>query len=252
MKKYKHKITGVEGTVSDGHLYFSRSGVSESLHLSFIENSCDWEEVKEKEYEILSVKYEQNNKIYKLDGGFFKSDVGQMPIHCAEQGNLFEYLKDGYGVFINSVKRLYDNTVYSIGDDIISSPRINGEIVAFEVIEGTMYITTTHSGVGVSLNAVEHNEKAMLVTEDGTYVYKNNHPKLYWVRKDNLLIGSDSRDSLHNANTRDYIYFAEKENVKTYIYENKKRFSLKDVEKALAAPGISNNIRNHVLKKLQE
>jgi len=58
-KIFKHKNTGITGTLKeDGHLHFERGEecVShETIWKGFIENSCDWEEVVSKDYEILSV-----------------------------------------------------------------------------------------------------------------------------------------------------------------------------------------------------
>jgi hypothetical protein len=52
MKKFRHKRTGIIGTLKeDGHLHFERSGggcsAYETIWKGFVENSCDWEEIKQ-------------------------------------------------------------------------------------------------------------------------------------------------------------------------------------------------------------
>ena len=52
MRKFRHKITGITGELlEDGHLHFIRSdgkySCQETLWKGFVENSNDWEEIKE-------------------------------------------------------------------------------------------------------------------------------------------------------------------------------------------------------------
>jgi hypothetical protein len=52
MRTFRHKRTGIIGTLEeDGHLHFERSGgecsAHETIWKGFVENSCDWEEIKQ-------------------------------------------------------------------------------------------------------------------------------------------------------------------------------------------------------------
>jgi hypothetical protein len=109
MKTFKHKVTGIVGTLKeDGHLHFERGNgcvvALEHIWGGFIENSSDWEEVIEKEWEILSFLNPGNQKIYNTD--IITIDYNSR--------DLDYYLKYYY---INSVKRLSDGIVFSVGDN---------------------------------------------------------------------------------------------------------------------------------------
>ena len=65
-KKFKHRKTGwvavpLENN-TDIYKYDFGQFVDFHIHLSLLEDSCDWEEIVEKDYEILKVEHKYNLK----------------------------------------------------------------------------------------------------------------------------------------------------------------------------------------------
>ncbi len=90
--KYKHKITGEEATLLED--YYQVDG--DVVPKRFIEDSCDWEKLVEKDYEIIRYGDEKGNL---WDNG-----------EC-----IASYLGDGK-THIFSVKRLSDGEVFTVDD----------------------------------------------------------------------------------------------------------------------------------------
>lgn len=112
MKKFKNKNTGeVVSQYNDTHFQDSSNTL---VHKRFIINSCDWEEVKEDSYKILSFIYD-NGEIVTL------REKGTYIINSASDSDfpgfsLKKQLKDCCK--IHSVKRLIDGEIFTVGDEV--------------------------------------------------------------------------------------------------------------------------------------
>ena len=122
--KYKHKNTGIIGELKeDGWVHFERKSEKyisvESIHSSFVINSCDWEEIK-------------NNNPLNLEIGKryrFK----------------YKYKKDCY---INALIIKFTEDGYPIGDSLSSDGLLYNGIIdnGWELINPVL---TTEDGVGL-------------------------------------------------------------------------------------------------------
>jgi len=163
MRKFKHKITGdiVIETICKGNRYYSNG--PHDIPAVFVENSNDWQEIIEKDYEILAFSFE-NRIDYKVCTGLFKFKG------AISNGWPEESYKNWQ---IHSIKRLSDNEIFTIGDKTN-----NGTISKFEncsvgvrvffkekpenynvnlnTIKKVIYLFTTHDGVDIYEDDVVH------------------------------------------------------------------------------------------------
>lgn len=62
---------------------------------------------------------------------------------------------DKGGFIPHSIKRLPDNEVFTIGDFVTNGTKMKGEITEFSLHNGTVFVTTTWSGVGMDLDSLK-------------------------------------------------------------------------------------------------
>jgi len=202
-----------------------------SISVKEVENNPKfWEEIKEKNYKILSFKDKLNTgRIYRSQSnGLYTVDCNKI-LYDEDQ-----LLRDA-NVTIHSVKRVSDNKIFTVGDKVkhwVSSiTRYNKWIISsIEVKNG---IVKLYSGTGfhMSLQEVTKREDSLFTTEDGVDIYRGD--RYYMVRKltnyniDSMIAHSDSGKEKSR-----YTYFSTKEKAEEYIEENKPRYSKKDIKKA--------------------
>lgn len=150
-----------------------------------------WEKVIEKDYEILSLKH------YK----------------------------------INSVKRLSDGEIFTIGDkvqdsltDILTGNKVQ-TINYFH--SGDKLICQTKSGTTIPLSTIRKAEP-ILVTEEGVEICKGD--SIYAVTNCFTLIYEPFIEFCSFNYSK---YFAKKENAEKYIRDNEKRYSLNDIKETV-------------------
>jgi len=181
-----------------------------------IEESNDWEEVVEKEYEILSVIDTKNrvwSKSEESESVFEKSPL------CVVLDSFGENWR------IHSVKRLSDDEVFTIGD-----LTTKGVIHGFE-------ITPSHLSVSVGdqktlLRTFDKVKQPLFVTEDGVDIYKNQ--KYYGLYTESWLIEEHENGIDYDIKPEEifdfsYLTFSTKEKVEEYVLENTPCLSVKDV-----------------------
>lgn len=148
MKKYKHKITGniVEYNINSNSYYFGKTsnGYTYNLPTTIIENSNDWEEIIEKDYEILSFKH-----IY---GNIYNKSYSKNKLQYALALDSLEYTENyliiDNTINIYSIKRLSDGEIFTIGDKMYysnheSSFNIKGcPINSFTIENNKIYINS--------------------------------------------------------------------------------------------------------------
>lgn len=187
-KRFKHKQTRevIEFEYTQSNCISGRNseGVLIVLPSGMIEGSLDWEEVKEKTYEIISVKYIQNNKVYTSDGAGFRNTGGYISFRAAEEGNLLNPPQVGYEISIHSIKRLSDGEIFTLGDKIDGKFSSDRTILSFDASNKygrDLEVKQEHGHI--SLEDLKHSRKEILYTTyDGVerYEYQREH----WVVND--------------------------------------------------------------------
>lgn len=237
MRKFKHKITGkfVEKTTS-GDFYVNNH---ELIPCWCVENSNDWEEIIEKDYEVLE----------------YKSIQG---IHC-EKGQYFFDVVSQYGNpnewFIYKIRRKSDGVEFKIGDKICGTSSTQelknaSNYKGYVVIKAIVSTTEKRSksgfkiehctGTSYWLENLNLYKEPILTTEDGYECTLDDRvfgvlPKANW--QTNFYDGNGIPiqrliRSEGFPNTA-WLYFKTKENAEKYIYENKPEFSKRQIRDRL-------------------
>lgn len=140
---------------------------------------------------------------------------------------------------INSIQRLSDGEVFTVGDQVISDQyytyTVKGDItrISYEPISDTCIICTTYSGIGFCLSSFQKAPKPLFITEDGVEVFENDRP---WCLNTTEFRSKGTADLKLNAKYHpapNCKYFSTKEKMEEYKLNNKKQFSLNDVRAAL-------------------
>jgi len=195
-----------------------------------------WEEVIEKDYEILSYcqKTTPNCITTKRKNGLFlnrihKTDVGIYDENYTTRLNIWD---------IHSVKRLSDGEIFTIGDILEVRGKKDAPLKWINNCYDSIQIGTGYSMV-VGLNEIQHSKKPLFTTEDGVDIFEGD--KLFSVnscfRINKHKINNVGYDELCNENChqitnnpcKEYTYFSNKEAAEEYILMNKPSLSLKEV-----------------------
>lgn len=251
MKKYKlikeYPGSPKLGTIvsfydsQQSYAYLDRTVTTRFISSSLIEKNPEfWEEIIEKDYEILD----------------FKSNVSFKDGHIVHyKQNNFEkrleaYLKDPEWQ-IRSIRRLYDGEVFTVGDTVVflaDKPHMNctSTIGSFRLENDEIKVLNEGCLIS-SLRNIQHVRKPLFTTEDGVDIYEND--KHYRVGENlTLFIGHGKRfitADLENDNKR----FSTKEAAEEYILLNKPCLSIKDVQ-SLFSTAKEGFIRFEKLKNL--
>lgn len=165
MRKFKHKITGdiVIETVCKGNRYYSNG--PHDIPAVFVENTNDWEEIIEKDYEILAFSFE-NRIDYKVCTGLFKFKG------AISNGWPEESYKNWQ---IHSIKRLSDNEIFTIGDKTN-----NGTISKFEncSVGVRVFFKEKPENYHVNLNTIKK-VTPLFTTEDNVDIYEDD--VVHWI-----------------------------------------------------------------------
>lgn len=222
MKKYKlikeypgsPKIGAIAKSDKIDYVYYylekdSHTGIGSSI----IENNPEfWKEIVEKDYEILSFKIPgnahwfanlQHNGMY---GGWSED-------HALNQ------LSKGIWS-INSVKRLSDSEVFTVGDNTKY-----GCIDEFYIKNNHLLATTVLESSGKYLKDLQKTKQPLFTTEDGVDIFEGD--EVTWLFRDELKIAGTRKA---NENMYTYLkYFSTKEKAEEYILLNKPCLSINDV-----------------------
>ena len=196
-----------------------------------------WEEVKEKEYEILKFTY---NKwlTFKLNSNGYYYDV-------AKDAMCFGIRMDDFKeVCIDEVRRLSDGVKFKLGDKVQPNNKsFKGIIEEFKTYNNTIlaFLETPdleENKVWVALELLQHYKEPLFTTEDGYEcglddVVYGVLPKGTWETRDNIKIHLLFNDELKINHLSPWLYFKTKENRDEYIYENKPEFSRKQIKDRL-------------------
>ena len=200
MRKFKH--VSLESIAEErGDLYyFNHSWGGSFIPKRFIENSNDWEEVKELDYEIIK--------------------------SCPIEGSIF------------SVKRVSDGEIFTIGDKIDSHSgvfKIN-KINIFKKSVRFWADYTTSDSVAYTLKYVQKAKEPLLTTQDGIELFEGDVYYFIWLsspascQKINTVYNHILEPLANNTNwSENARFFAEKENAERYINLNSPKYSIKDI-----------------------
>lgn len=216
-----------------------------------------WEEIVEKDYEILSLLGNDNKVIPYLTN-----------TKCIDF-----LVNNGFKIY--SIKRLSDGEVFTIGDKIqyIDKSILFEEgcpIESFEVHDNKIYINShvvvAHSA-NREINNWEHFKKPLFTTEDGIDIYEGDK---YWVLNTKVndwvfeeKAGRDNisyfyKDKSYAEKTKIY-YFSTKELAEEYIIMNKPCLSIKEItpivgkvyeETGVILDSLTRNLKTLVKSKL--
>lgn len=176
----------------------------------------NWEEVIEKEYEILS--YIFDNIIYKF-------------INNLWQDSRTYILENAEKTDVHSVKRLSDNRIFTIGDRVKKDDFLSFIITRFEVDN----IGTFTNGYRNLKDLTIVEKKPLFTTEDGVNIFEGD--EVWGITKGvwkpfyrNARLGNKA-----TTETWKYGKFSTKKIAEEYILMNKPILSILDVEKAYTA-----------------
>ena len=184
-----------------------------------------WEEIVEKDYEILEYKSIQGLHCEK---GQYCFDV------VSQYGNPNEW-------FIYKIRRKSDGVEFKIGDKVYwnwqYSPQKYYTIEGFSINKednSLDFYTKGSCKYSWIFNKIQHYKEPILITEDGYEMYEGD--KVYFVEIGEYLHKGCEIVNSYKYNyilDKDFKFFKTKENAEKYIYENKPEFSRKQILDAI-------------------
>ncbi len=214
-KQYKNKITGdiaIENKTFPNYYFLN----PDNIHKRFIENSCDWEEIVEKDYEILSFKDTYFNTYWKKGSN---GKFGETDLYWAFEADFIAPDK----FIIHSVKRLSTGEVFTIGDKV--EHITTGYKQTLVKIYPNFEVDTNREHIGIAwLKPVK---KPLFITEDGVEMFEGD--KVWFITKklEGLnLIWCMCKNDAPDAN---YLYFSSEAKAKEYIEMNKPVLSISEM-----------------------
>lgn len=239
MKKYRHKIlSGVtaepHGSRNEGTYEIKglNTEYSDFIYVKLLENSNDWEEIKEPTYLITAFK--KNNTIFKIENNGKYYDEGRCgwPIEAftKEEGYSIYKVKNSHGVEFTIGDKIKHN--YTADSDKL------GEIIEFKTQSNSIIVEFKRGFDRYTLDqALESIKKPepILITEDGVEIFDKTE-ELYDVSTENWNFLSLTRAEhfIRWKKESMCLYrkpFKNKEAAESYIAEHKPIYSLSDIKK---------------------
>ncbi len=234
MRKFKHKKTGwvvIEKRDFSLTYYSPETG---NVAPDIVEDSNDWEEIIEKDYEILSYIDKANN------GVIYKLDTQLKDLYCIIDGKAPFFTKEQLQYcYIYSVKRLSDGEIFTIGDNITRIDK-KTKIIGF-TIELNKYLISNFKTIidnckGCNINYIQKAKQPLFTTEDGVDIFEGDNWYIVYID------GYDGSGSLFNVfSSNDYPNvplllnrigvkrFSTKEKAQEYVDLHKPKYSLNDI-----------------------
>jgi hypothetical protein len=232
VKQYKHIPSDyIWNLAKNGKCYRCDEFAGYTIPREIVENSSDWEEVKPKEYVIMSI-------IGKKNDVWIKKDENSNSFHC---GDLFA-LCDNFGenFKIHSVKRLSDGIVFKVGDKVqrhadkyCQNPaKLIHEITEFYISASgrTFHFQNHNQARGFDLSCFSKVSDVLFTTEDGVEIRKGD--KFYYANTHvwNAIKTIANEDSCNYVGVvNNYKTFSNRELAEEYVLMNKPCLSVNDV-----------------------
>jgi hypothetical protein len=226
-RRFKHKKTGKILSKETGsfYWYFAPDELGTTfIHEDFIEGTNDWEEIIEREYEIL---------MYTLDGIKIRNDGSR----DKSWDKICSYYSDGIKKEIYSVKRLSDGEVFTIGDKINTTAEYNVKITYIFIDSNCVFFNKRYAGCFALCDLSEKISKVkrhLFTTEDGVDIFEGDE---YWIvsKEDFSLLKKVVPMSFPEKSFN----FSTKESAENYIIENKPCLSFNDIKGFFSARSLN-------------
>jgi hypothetical protein len=185
-----------------------------------------WEEVIEKDYEILSFIRKDNSSykglIFKLNPitKLYNSNIK------ASDRRLEHFFKKEFD--IHSVKRLSDGEIFTVGD------KVNGFDLGRNVDLTTIILEDNELLIGLrdlgmyNINSLKHAKQPLFKTEDGVDIFKGQ--KVWYTNSTASNIWDSRADEKYHNGKGCLKYFSTKEAAEEYIILNKTCLSINDIK----------------------
>jgi len=187
----------------------------------------DINKVVEKDYEILSIKGNNNTTIYRLVNNIYSARVNGYNYYITSFPN------GPHGCQIHSVKRLSDGEVFQIGDKFINNFNSLSIIHSFAIVGNTIDLQYySEYRYGCPLKDAKKAKTPLFKTEDGVDIFEGD--RFYWVNPNFDLQFKPRHGSQSSIPTTDDIkkghkYFSTKEAAEEYILMHKPCLSINDI-----------------------
>lgn len=219
MKKYKlikqYPGSGVVGTITE---------LTERMNPAYFTDNPDfYEEVVEKDYEILSFKQDSSIKDLwtKFLGGWSRNvngypATGPYTLEDILKNNLYK---------IHSVKRLSDGEVFTVGDSVKTPYTDCTRIIGFKNPEAEEFFIEIPTGF-TRLISLEKIKQPIFLTHDGKDIFDRD--KIWYVNKENFYYDYIivSKETKFCSDIR--AYFLTRVEAEEYIAKNKPLFISED------------------------
>jgi hypothetical protein len=219
-------------------------------------------EIVDRDYEILAFK--ENNKPFNK---IWKSDTQLKDCFCIVDGKTpfhNSYKLISLGLDIHSVKRLSDNTIFTIGDYVNYSndKKYDFIITSISIKNNDIYFYGINGEYSILNNKIKHIKKPLFTTEDGVDITpKLNGEFQYWrlqlanwkissaplILNSNKIIPTSTEELLRVCNV---LRFSTKEKAEEYILMNKPCLSIEEVMNISYNPAESYTSSSRKLKEL--
>lgn len=234
-RKFKHKITNKVIKIGGKTGLSCQTLIGNSdLILGDIIKGEDWEEIIEKDYEILSIQCIVSNFgnyiLTKGSNGKFKNEYKEIEFDP-------NYYK------IHSVRRKSDGEIFTIGDKVIGYNNSIAKIKTIDLVGEVSLNIGTDKHEGFSLKNLKKAKQPIFQTEDGVDIFEGNtyykvvNETFQLLTMENTSKGESLRSKI----------FSTKEKAEEYILYNKPLLTLKDVEELLCK-----NTSSYFLEKFKK
>jgi hypothetical protein len=219
----------------------------------YSENKEFWEEVIEKDFEILEIRGYSGYYLLQKNGTFYYSydDVSTVLYGNKKGGNSAETILNSKH-HIHSIKRLSDGEIFTIGDKITGKSKYNCTINIIELNPNCNQIMFNRLDEGIDLVNAKHYKQPLFKTEDGVDIFEGDsfaHTSGWTEPK---IIRATSKH-LNYKLPMDKL-FSTKEKAEEYILMNNPCLSLNDIvkntEKARSNDTFSGSVMYKRLKEL--
>lgn len=229
-----------------------------------------WQEVVEKDYEILSFKARNNyfaltgikqgsivnckieNNTYKWETKYKSNQYD-----CYSRLNLEESLRfileNAFDIY--SIKRLSDGEIFTIGDKVINKTNSLYYGIISEIYirnnELEPYVATTINGnMGLFLNNIEKTKQPLFTTEDGVDIFEGY---TFYIIDDENWQPCIYQNYISINEYKNALKFSTKEKAEEYILMNKPCLSLNDIIEDISKATKIKNVKNtNMIKSLKE
>lgn len=222
----KNSIDGIAYTYAGKTIYEASS--ESGLFQKIISTQPEfWQEIVEKNYEILSYIQIISNRVYKKDkNGIFISD---------NMWSLSAPLESHSNIKIHSVKRLLDGEIFTIGDIVTErmSDKTNVTIKRFNIHLDKLIIEVSKKSLNTTVDLMFLNKvkQPLFTTEDGVDIYDGDSycsiSKIYF--EVNSIYKKAEEKYRNSYQLNRFLFFSTKEKAEEYIIMNKPCLSINDV-----------------------